>query len=117
MSQINFVDLVKQNPRLSGTLRAIDAWLDTHKSSAEVDPRTLGNQLVDIDAVDIAQTLLLLLRAGYLTRVYKVLTPSGVYAEGEFDDPTGIPDRLPDRFHHYFETAEADIIPVFKRRA
>ena len=117
MSQINFADLAKQNPRLSGTLRAIDVWLEEHRSNAEVDPRILGSQLSNVDAIDIAQSLLLLLRAGYLTRVYKVLTPSGVYADGEFDDPTQIPERLPDRFHHSFETAEADIIPVFKRRA
>lgn len=44
--------------------------------------------------------------------VYKVKTPSGVFADGEWDDPSQIPPKLPDRFEHYFETAEAEILKV-----
>ena len=59
----------------------------------------------------------LLVRAGLLARAYKIMTPAGVIADEEFDDPTQIPERLPDRFEHYFDTADADVIPVFRRVA
>jgi hypothetical protein len=47
--------------------------------------------------------------------VCKVATPSGVLAEPEFNDPRDIPDKLPDRRERYFETSDADIVPVFRR--
>jgi hypothetical protein len=46
-----------------------------------------------------------------------VLTPSGVYADGEFEDPTKIPEKLPDRRENYFDTAESDVVPIFKKVA
>ncbi len=56
------------------------------------------------------------LQTGVLQRTYAVLTPDGVLAEGEYADPQDIPDTLPDRFEHYFRTAEADIVPVFRMK-
>lgn len=46
--------------------------------------------------------------------VYKVLTPDGVYADGEWATLEAIPAKLPDRSEHYFDTAEADkiLVPV-----
>jgi hypothetical protein len=46
-----------------------------------------------------------------------VLTPSGVLAEGEFEDPTKIPEKLADRFNRYFDTSDSDVVPLFKRVA
>jgi hypothetical protein len=43
-----------------------------------------------------------------------VVTPAGVLADGEFEDPTGIPEKLPDRFEHYFDTSDAEIVPMFR---
>ena len=47
-----------------------------------------------------------------MTIVYRVLTPSGVLADGEWMRREDIPARIPDRFNNYFETAEAEIIEV-----
>lgn len=43
---------------------------------------------------------------------FRVLTPSGVYAEGEWERREDIPAKIPDRWEHYFETADADILEV-----
>jgi len=43
---------------------------------------------------------------------YKVKTPSGVLADGEWERIEDIPEKIPDRFEYYFETAEAEIIWV-----
>jgi hypothetical protein len=75
----------------------------------------LSKQLGGIDAYDLSLALMLLTQAGVLVKRYKVVTPSGAYAEGEFDQLSEIPERLPDRFNNYFDTAEADITPIFRR--
>lgn len=43
---------------------------------------------------------------------YRVLTPSGVMAEGEWDNMADIPRVLPDRFERYFETYETETVKV-----
>lgn len=45
-------------------------------------------------------------------RVFKVKTPSGVFADGEWGNRSEIPAKLPDRFEQYFDTAEAEIVEV-----
>lgn len=77
---------------------------------------TLAKDLPDVTSPALAGTLILLVREGVLQRTYAVLTPDGVLAEREFADPHDIPDTLPDRFEHYFNTAESDIVPVFRMK-
>ncbi len=43
---------------------------------------------------------------------FRVMTPNGVIADGEWGSKENIPARIPDRFNNYFDTAEADIIEV-----
>jgi hypothetical protein len=43
---------------------------------------------------------------------FRILTPSGVQAEGEWDTLEEIPARLPDRFNHYFDTEDADVVVI-----
>jgi hypothetical protein len=117
MSQTSFVALAKQHPELQGAISELGAWLDSHASISLVDPRSLAASLHEVTSIDLARSLLVLADAGILVQTYKVVTPSGVYADGEFDDPSVVPEKLPDRFAHYFDTAEADIVPVFRRRA
>ena len=75
----------------------------------------LARQLGEVDAYDLASALVLLTEAGVLVRRFKVIAPSGAYADGEFENLAQIPERLPDRFNNYFDTAEADVTPVFRR--
>ncbi len=114
MPQTSFADLAREHPELRSALSRIGAWLDEHTGTNMVDPRTLARQIQGVSSGDLARSLLILAAAGFLVRVYKVVTPSGVFAEGDYADPTRVPDRVEDRFHNKFETAESDIVPVFR---
>jgi hypothetical protein len=114
MSQINFEALAKQHPEYKRALRKLDSWLTGHPALRVINPKLLAKEISGVDKAELAAALMLLEQAGHLKRVYKVLTPSGVLAEGEFQDPAEIPKRLPDRFENYFDTAEADVLPIFK---
>jgi hypothetical protein len=74
----------------------------------------VARDLREVKTTDLAMAFTLLLKAGLLKRVYKVLTPAGVFADAEFDSPSVIPEKLPDRFEQYFDTSEAEIVPVFR---
>jgi hypothetical protein len=117
MSPTSLEALAKQHPEHKRALSELNTWLSSHASLVSIDPKSLARDLSSIDKSDLAAALMLLVRAGLLQQVYKVLTPSGVMADAEFDDPTKIPDRLPDRFENYFDTSDADVVPIFKKIA
>lgn len=117
MSPVSFEHLAKQNPKYKRALRKLEAWINAHPQDRVLNPSKLGRDLRNVGAADLTTALTLLMEAGLLRRVYKVLTPSGVIADREFDDPLKIPEKLPDRFEQYFETADADIVPMFRRIA
>lgn len=114
MSPINFEDLAKKHPEHRDALRELEEWMRRHEGVRVINPKTLAKEVRDVDPTALALALTLLVAVGILRRVYKVTTPSGVLADGEFDDPTQIPPRLPDRFEHYFDTAESDVVPIFR---
>lgn len=114
MSRINLEPLAKQHPDSARAIRALQSWIDTHEQERVINPRKVAKDVRDVATADLATALTLLLRAGIAKRVYKVLTPTGVLADGEFDDPTVIPEKLPDRFERYFDTSDAEIVPVFR---
>ncbi len=114
MSRINLEPLAKQHPDSARALRALQSWIDAHEQERVINPRKVAKDVQDIPTPDLATALTLLLRAGLAKRVYKVLTPAGVLAEGEFEDPTIIPEKLPDRFERYFDTTDAEVVPVFQ---
>lgn len=117
MSRISFDALAKENPEYASTLRKLTEWMAKHPDVAEIEPKRLARDLRGVDPVELATTLSLLVRAGQLQRVYKVVAPSGVLAEGEFADPSQIPERVSDRFENYFDTSDADVVPLFKKVA
>ena len=57
----------------------------------------LARLLPDIDSFTLAKMLALLVQRRVMRQVYVVLTPSGVYADGEYEDPRKIPDKVPDQ--------------------
>lgn len=116
MLPVNFEHLAKENPKSKRALRQLQAWINTHPDRV-LNPTKLGREIRNVTPADLAVALTLLMNAGLLRRVYKVVTPTGVLADGEFDDPAAIPDKLPDRSEHYFETSDADVIPIFRRVA
>jgi hypothetical protein len=46
-----------------------------------------------------------------------VVAPSGALAEGEYDDPRSVPERVRDNWDNYFDRDNADVIPVLKPAA
>lgn len=117
MSPINLEALANQHRRYARALKALQLWIEAHPGERVINPMRVSKDLRAVDAQDLAMAFTLALKAGLLKRVYKVLTPAGVLADDEFDDPTSIPERLPDRFEHYFDTADADVVPVFRLAA
>jgi hypothetical protein len=117
MSPISLEDLANQNPKYRRALRQLQAWIDAHPEDRVLNPLKLARDIRSVNASELAYALTLLMKAGLLKRVYKVLTPAGVFADAEFDDPASIPEKLPDRFERYFETSDADVVPVFRRIA
>jgi hypothetical protein len=120
MSQINFGPIAEQHPEYRSLLRKLELWLAERasrrraSSAPTIDPRDLSRAWPEVDRLSLAILLRLLVETGAYRRVYKVITPSGAFADGDFDDPTKIPPKLPDRFNEYFETAEADVVPILE---
>jgi hypothetical protein len=117
MSQVSFEHLAKQNPKHRRALRELESWVNAHPEDRVLNPLKLRRDIRNVSPAELAVALTLLMRAGLLRRAYKVLTPSGVLTDAEFDDPSAIPDKLPDRFERYFETSDADVVPIFRRTA
>lgn len=114
MSPISLDAFAKQYPDLRDTFTRLSGWLRNHPGEVIV-PKKVAREVRGVDPVSLANALVVLTTNGLLHRFYRVITPSGVEADGEFEDLADIPPKLPDRFEHYFDTAEADIVPVFRR--
>jgi hypothetical protein len=113
MLPANFANLIGNHPNDARALRVILEWIYQHDGIQVIYPSVLSRE-TSLDPVSIAKGLSILAKEGLLRRVYKVTTPTGVLADEEFNDPRDIPPRLPDRFNHYFSTAESDVVPVFQ---
>jgi hypothetical protein len=117
MSRINLEALAKQHPDYASALRSLQSWIDAHDQERVINPMRVAKDLREVNTTDLAMAFTLLLEAGLLKRVYKVLTPAGVLADAEFDNPAAIPEKLPDRFERYFDTSDAEIVPFFRLAA
>lgn len=108
----NFDDLARsaKQPQLVDALVRIGAFIRAHPKRMSVDTRQLTN-LYD-DRIAVARAIVFLVDAGVVRQLYAVTTPSGSLAPDFFIEPADIPERLPDRFNVYFETADQDIVPV-----
>ncbi len=100
--QVDFKTLADKYPEMSKALKFIEDLLKGSGTSFTT-AQTEGWYA----AFDELVTL------GLMRRVYKTKTPDGVWADGEFETIGAIPERLPDRFNNYFETAEYDSEEVY----
>jgi hypothetical protein len=112
MPRTSFDQLAKR-PEYRKLLRRLEEWVQGHQRQT-IDPRVLARAWPEVRGEQLAIALQLLVKAGTLRQVYKVLTPNGVLVDEEFDDPRQIPSTLPDRSNRFFDTSEADVLPVFK---
>ena len=115
MLPTNFDSLTVERPDLASTLRQLMDWIRQHPDTNVIDPREVV-KTIPVDPWALASVLRLLVDKGIFRQVYMVTTPSGVLADGQFEDPAKIPDKLPDRFNRYFETSESDIVAVLTVR-
>jgi hypothetical protein len=111
----NLEALIGEHPEHEPALRTLWAWLS---GTAEdlITSRRIARE-VPVESKALVDALMILVDAGVLRRVYKVMAPSGALADPEFDDPEEIPDKLPDRWENYFDTSEADVVSSFRRVA
>jgi hypothetical protein len=114
MLQTNFGTLADEKPGLRPAVQRLKDWVDHHQDWSVLDPRIVAEDLRDVDPLLLTALFWELVNKGFYRRVFMVVTPSGVLADGEYDDPRQIPEKVPDRFHHYFRPDETDIVPVFK---
>jgi len=114
MLPTNFDTLANENSALRPVVQKVKEWVKGHADKSLLDPRILARDLRDVDPYLLTLLLVGLVRIGLYRRVYMVETPSGVLADGEYDDPLKIPDRVPDNFYNYFDPMETDIVPVYK---
>ena len=112
MLPTNFDTLAAEYPKVRPALVELRHWIRSHPDWDIIEPRKIAADVREIDTVALAYALHLLVRHGFFRQVYMVETPSGVLADARYEDPGQIPKNLPDRFNRYFETAEADIVPV-----
>lgn len=117
MLPTNFDSLINERSDLAPALRRLREWIEGHKYSHTLDPRELAKSLPEVDSISLASALALLVRRGMLRQVYRVVTPTGSLADGEYEDPRKIPPRVPDRFNRYFDTVEAEVVPVLRAAA
>ena len=116
MSPVNLELLISSHPQNKKALRKLQAWLNKRHAAGDITPRELARN-VPVDPSELAEALSILVEAGVLQRVYRVLLPGGTLAPREFKDPREIPDQIEDRQEQYFDTSEADVVPVFKQVA
>jgi hypothetical protein len=119
MLPINFEPIANQHPEYRNLLGKLERWLAERVKRRTavvptIDPRDLAKAWPEVDRITLAILLRLLVEAGAYRRVYKVITPSGAMADQDFDDPRSIPSQLPDRFNEYFDTSEADVVPILE---
>lgn len=111
----NFDSLTADRPELTESFSRLAKLINEHPNWNEINPREIRKFLGhNVDKWQMANALDYLVERGWLHQVYVVITPSGVMANDEFEDPSDIPERLPDRFNQYFDTAEADVVPILK---
>ena len=73
------------------TVARIRDWLDNHAGLKIIEPRLIARDLRGVDAPVVTNALMMLVHEGALLLVYKVVSPSGAYADGEFTDPRDVP--------------------------
>jgi hypothetical protein len=114
MLPTNFDTLASENSALRPVANKLKDWVERHAEWSLLDPRVLARDLRDVDPFLLSVLLVGLVKIGLYRRVYMVETPTGVLADGEYDDPREIPPKVQDRSFNSFDPMETDIVPVYK---
>ena len=114
MLPTNFDFLASENPELRPAVSRLGEWATKHRHCGLIDPRAVARELRDVDPFLLAYTLHQLVKKGLFRQKYMIATPSGVLAEGEYDDPNEIPKRVATPLEEYFDREDGEIVSVLK---
>jgi hypothetical protein len=114
MLPTNFDFLASDSPELKPAVARLSEWVRRHRDWNMIDPRRVREEIDDIDPFLLSFVLRELVERGVFRQVYRILTPSGVFAEGEYDDPNNIPLRLSNGFDEYFNRDDGVIVSILK---
>jgi hypothetical protein len=114
MLPTNFDTLATENSDLKPVVGRLKDWVLRHSNLSVLDPKIVARDLDDVDPFLLTRVLVGLVKIGLYRRVYMVETPSGVLAEGEYEDPLQVPNRVADSFLNYFDPMDTDIVPIYK---
>src|SRR5438874_1137896 len=114
MLPTNFAFLASENPELKPAALRLEEFARKHQDWNLIDPRAVTREIRDVHPFLLMYALHELVKNGVLHQVYMVATPSGVLAEGEYDDPNQIPSRLTTPFDEPFNRDDGEIVSVLK---
>ena len=114
MLPTNFDFLASEIPELRPAAVRLGEFARRHVDWNLIDPRAVTREIHDVDPFMLMYALRELVRSGLFHQVYMVATPSGVLAEGEYDDPNDIPIRLMTPFDEIFNREDGEIVSVLK---
>lgn len=108
----NYAEFAGKDRAVGRALSRFAEFVRAHQNWDLIDYRIVSRELRDVDAFTLGEAIRVLVDVGVIRQLYAVTTPSGSLAEATFERPTQIPPKLPDRFNHYFDTSEQDVVPV-----
>jgi hypothetical protein len=114
MLPTNFDFLANENPELKTAVIRLGEWVRKHKDWNVIDPGAVSREIKDVDPFLLSYTLHLLVVKGLFRQVYMIMTPSGVLADGQYDDPNKIPKRVPNGFDESFDRDDGVIVPILE---
>jgi hypothetical protein len=114
MLPTNFDFLASENPQLQAAASRLGEWARKHRGYNVIDPEAVARENKDIDPFQLAYALHLLVVKGLFRQVYMIMTPSGVLAEGQYDDPNKIPKRVHNGFEESFDREDGVIVPILE---
>lgn len=114
MLPTNFDFLANEKPELKQVITRLSEWARQHRDWKAIDPRIVNEDIKDVDPFMLSFALHQLVARGLFRQVYMVASPSGAFAEGEYDDPNEIPIRLTTRFDEFFSRDDGAIVSLLK---
>ncbi len=98
MSPSNFDILRAEYPEYAAEWEALRWWFDRNRQKLYVELKVLTNALKGrVGPASVINAVRIMISRGMLAVAYRVRSPAGDLLEGEFDEPSNIPDELWDR--------------------
>ncbi len=114
MLPTNFDFLASEIPELKVAATRLEDFARRHQDWGLIDPRAVTREIRDVDPFLLMYALRELVEHGLFDQIYMVATPSGVLAEGEYNNPNEIPRHLVTPLNEWFDRDDGEIVSVLK---